>query len=67
MRPRARRAGPLWLWLLGLVLLVVLVWLVVDRVLDDTDESAAEQAMSVQAGIVRHDVERLGTAEGGRR
>lgn len=29
---RPRRAGPVWLWVVGLVLLIVLIWLAIDFV-----------------------------------
>ena len=29
--PEPRNAGPLWLWLLGLILLLVAVWILVDQ------------------------------------
>lgn len=33
--PAPKRAGPLWLWLLGLVLLLVAVWILVDQLTDE--------------------------------
>lgn len=49
MADARRRARPLWIWLLGLIVLLVALWIVVDQVLETDDPGAPSAAPAAEA------------------
>lgn len=53
MNRRPRRAGPLWAWVLGFLILIVIIWILVARVGDTSaDVSVAPSRTPAPEGIV---------------